>query len=42
MSADEARRNQALFAEKVLPRLKAIEPGLDIGMPSPALEVVAA
>lgn len=42
MSADEARRNQRLFADKVLPRLKAIEPGLDIGMPSPALEAAAA
>ena len=29
----EAARNQALFAEKVLPRVKAYEPTLDIGLP---------
>jgi alkanesulfonate monooxygenase SsuD/methylene tetrahydromethanopterin reductase-like flavin-dependent oxidoreductase (luciferase family) len=29
----EAMRNQALFAAKVLPRLKALEPGLDIAGP---------
>lgn len=33
MPVEEARRNQALFAAKVMPRLKAIEPGLDIGAP---------
>jgi alkanesulfonate monooxygenase SsuD/methylene tetrahydromethanopterin reductase-like flavin-dependent oxidoreductase (luciferase family) len=33
MPAAEARRNQDLFAAKVLPRLKALEPGLDIGVP---------
>ena len=42
MSADEARRNQALFADKVLPRLKALEPGLDVGSVIPALETAAA
>jgi alkanesulfonate monooxygenase SsuD/methylene tetrahydromethanopterin reductase-like flavin-dependent oxidoreductase (luciferase family) len=41
MPADEARRNQALFAAKVLPRLKAIAPGMDIGSPTPALEAAA-
>jgi alkanesulfonate monooxygenase SsuD/methylene tetrahydromethanopterin reductase-like flavin-dependent oxidoreductase (luciferase family) len=32
MSSEEAMRNQDLFARKVLPRLKAYEPGLDIGV----------
>lgn len=31
MPVDEARRNQALFAAKVLPRLKAHMPQLDVG-----------
>jgi alkanesulfonate monooxygenase SsuD/methylene tetrahydromethanopterin reductase-like flavin-dependent oxidoreductase (luciferase family) len=30
MGEQEALRNQSLFAEKVLPRLKAYEPDLDI------------
>jgi alkanesulfonate monooxygenase SsuD/methylene tetrahydromethanopterin reductase-like flavin-dependent oxidoreductase (luciferase family) len=34
MSEAEALRNQTLFAEKILPRLKQLEPGLDI--PGPA------
>jgi alkanesulfonate monooxygenase SsuD/methylene tetrahydromethanopterin reductase-like flavin-dependent oxidoreductase (luciferase family) len=34
MSAEEARRNQDLFAAKVLPRLKALEPDLDVGVPA--------
>jgi alkanesulfonate monooxygenase SsuD/methylene tetrahydromethanopterin reductase-like flavin-dependent oxidoreductase (luciferase family) len=38
MSAEEAMRNQALFATKVLPRLKALEPGLDIGTSGRELE----
>jgi alkanesulfonate monooxygenase SsuD/methylene tetrahydromethanopterin reductase-like flavin-dependent oxidoreductase (luciferase family) len=31
MDAAEAKRNQELFAAKVLPRLKALEPHLDVG-----------
>jgi alkanesulfonate monooxygenase SsuD/methylene tetrahydromethanopterin reductase-like flavin-dependent oxidoreductase (luciferase family) len=38
MPAEEAYRNQQLFADKVLPRLKAIAPDMDIGLPSPVLE----
>jgi alkanesulfonate monooxygenase SsuD/methylene tetrahydromethanopterin reductase-like flavin-dependent oxidoreductase (luciferase family) len=38
MPAEEAMRNQALFATKVLPKLKAIEPGLDIGITGRELE----
>jgi alkanesulfonate monooxygenase SsuD/methylene tetrahydromethanopterin reductase-like flavin-dependent oxidoreductase (luciferase family) len=38
MPPEEAKRNQELFAAKVLPRLKALEPGLDIGVGAPALE----
>ncbi len=42
MSPAEAKRNQELFAAKVLPRLKAIEPGLDVGDPAaPALAPAA-
>jgi alkanesulfonate monooxygenase SsuD/methylene tetrahydromethanopterin reductase-like flavin-dependent oxidoreductase (luciferase family) len=40
MSEAEAGRNQALFAAKVLPRLKSLEPGLDI--PSPMTLAAAA
>jgi alkanesulfonate monooxygenase SsuD/methylene tetrahydromethanopterin reductase-like flavin-dependent oxidoreductase (luciferase family) len=35
MTAEDARRNQELFAAKVLPRLKALEPDLDIGVGAP-------
>jgi alkanesulfonate monooxygenase SsuD/methylene tetrahydromethanopterin reductase-like flavin-dependent oxidoreductase (luciferase family) len=34
MSVDEAKRNQLLFADKVLPKLKAYRPELDIAAPS--------
>jgi alkanesulfonate monooxygenase SsuD/methylene tetrahydromethanopterin reductase-like flavin-dependent oxidoreductase (luciferase family) len=40
MEPEDGRRNQALFATKVLPRLKLLEPGLDIGMPA-ALPIAA-
>jgi hypothetical protein len=39
MSREESLRNQTLFAEKVLPRLKAYMPELDIGRPSPAVSL---
>lgn len=35
MPAAEAIRNQELFAARVLPRLKALEPDIDISMPMP-------
>jgi alkanesulfonate monooxygenase SsuD/methylene tetrahydromethanopterin reductase-like flavin-dependent oxidoreductase (luciferase family) len=37
MPPQEAIRNQELFAAKVLPRLKAYKPGLDIEAPAPKL-----
>ena len=37
MGEAEAMRNQTLFAQKVMPRLKAHEPGLDIGQQVPSL-----
>jgi alkanesulfonate monooxygenase SsuD/methylene tetrahydromethanopterin reductase-like flavin-dependent oxidoreductase (luciferase family) len=41
MEPAEARRNQELFAAKVLPRLKALEPGLDIGVDRPVHAMAA-
>jgi alkanesulfonate monooxygenase SsuD/methylene tetrahydromethanopterin reductase-like flavin-dependent oxidoreductase (luciferase family) len=38
MSATEAYRNQSLFAEKVLPRLKSLEPDIDLDMPKALAE----
>ena len=37
MGEAEAMRTQTLFAQKVMPRLKAHEPGLDIGQQVPSL-----
>ena len=34
MGEAEATRNQELFAAKVMPRLKALEPDLDIWSPN--------
>ncbi len=40
MGEAEATRNQSLFAQKVLPRLKAYEPQLDMGQQVPSLAAV--